>query len=170
MVISSSLALSSGVTENWKDDVCCAYGAPAATRAVECIYVCCFHILWFLPAQLMGIREDPYEFFIDMFKLALAMQLSTAAVVFYGTELGLGLDAGDAFRAVGGLFLGYFLRLGIKIEHLVGDEGHHIWLTHCDFCATGTIVMHVLTWISMPVAILMLCCTGDSPGLAAMPC
>lgn len=69
--------------------------------------------------QLMGIREDPYTFFIDMFKLALMLQLLSAAVVFYGVELGLGLDAGDGYRAVTGLALGYFLRLSIKIENLV---------------------------------------------------
>lgn len=68
---------------------------------------------------MMGIMEDPYEFFIDMVKIALALQLGTAALVFYGAELGLGLDAGDGFRAVAGLALGYFLRLGIKIENLV---------------------------------------------------
>ncbi|KAF6262904.1 hypothetical protein COO60DRAFT_1493333, partial [Scenedesmus sp. NREL 46B-D3] len=68
--------------------------------------------------ELLGIREDPYAFFLDMFKLALGLQLGSAALVFYGAELGLGLDAGDAFRAVGGLCLGYSLRLGIKIEHL----------------------------------------------------
>ncbi|WIA18279.1 hypothetical protein OEZ85_009746 [Tetradesmus obliquus] len=68
--------------------------------------------------QMMGISDDPYAFFLDMFKLALGLQLGSAALVFYGSELGLGLDAGDAFRAVGGLALGYFLRLGIKIETL----------------------------------------------------
>lgn len=72
----------------------------------------------------MGIQEDPYTFFIDMFKLALTMQLLSAAVVFYTAELGLGLAAGDAFRAVAGLTLGYFLRLSIKIEHLVSSYRH----------------------------------------------
>jgi hypothetical protein len=42
--------------------------------------------------------------------------------VLNGAELGLGLDAGDAFRAVGGLTLGYLLRLGIKIEQLVRER------------------------------------------------
>jgi hypothetical protein len=70
----------------------------------------------------MGITEEPYAFFLDMFKLALGLQLGSAALVFYGAELGLGLDAGDAFRAVGGLALGYFLRLGIKVEHLVSTQ------------------------------------------------
>lgn len=80
------------------------------------LVVCCTPAL----LQVMGIREDPYEFFLDMFKLALALQLGSAGLVFYGAELLLGLDAGDGFRAVAGLALGYFLRLGIKIEHLVG--------------------------------------------------
>jgi hypothetical protein len=78
--------------------------------------------------QILGIREDPYAFFLDMFKLALGLQLGSAALVFYGSELGLGLDAGDAFRAVGGLALGYFLRLGIKIEQLVSI----FLLSRCD--------------------------------------
>eukprot|EP00879_Flechtneria_rotunda_P023515 GHRR01024877.1.p1 GENE.GHRR01024877.1~~GHRR01024877.1.p1 ORF type:complete len:196 (+),score=75.35 GHRR01024877.1:491-1078(+) len=68
--------------------------------------------------QSMGVEEDPYDFFIGMMKLALGLQLASAAVVFYAAELGFHLDAGGAFRAVGGLFLGYFLRLGIRVEHL----------------------------------------------------
>jgi hypothetical protein len=67
----------------------------------------------------MGIDEDPYEFFLDLFRLALVFQLVAAGLVFYTVELGLGGDAGDAFRAVGGLLLGYTLRLVIKVEQLV---------------------------------------------------
>jgi hypothetical protein len=102
--------------------------------------------------QILGIREDPYAFFLDMFKLALGLQLGSAALVFYGSELGLGLDAGDAFRAVGGLTLGYFLRLGIKIEQLV-SKGHAVLVessVRCVWCA--------------PVPALHMCCVGLNPG------
>jgi hypothetical protein len=71
----------------------------------------------------MGINEDPYEFFLDLFRLSLVFQLAAAGLVFYTVELGLGGDVGDAFRAVGGLLLGYTLRLGIKVEQLVSGEG-----------------------------------------------
>jgi hypothetical protein len=67
----------------------------------------------------MGLQEDPYTFFLDLIRLALLFQLAAAGLVFYATELGLGGNAGDAFRAVGGLLLGYTLRLGIKVEQLV---------------------------------------------------
>jgi hypothetical protein len=70
----------------------------------------------------MGIQEDPYDFFLDLFRLSLVFQLGAAALVFYTVELGLGGNAGDAFRAVGGLLLGYTLRLGIKVEQLVGTD------------------------------------------------
>lgn len=69
--------------------------------------------------QSMGIDEDPYEFFLDLFRWALVFQLVAAGLVFYTVELGLGGNVGDAFRAVGGLLLGYTLRLGIKVEQLV---------------------------------------------------
>lgn len=68
--------------------------------------------------QSMGIQEDPYDFFLDLFRLSLVFQLGVAALVFYTVELGLGGNAGDALRAVGGLLLGYTLRLGIKVEQL----------------------------------------------------
>jgi hypothetical protein len=71
----------------------------------------------------MGLQEDPYTFFLDLIRLALLFQLAAAGLVFYVTELGLGGDAGDAFRAVGGLLLGYTLRLGIKVEQLVSWQG-----------------------------------------------
>lgn len=76
---------------------------------------CMLHLF----VQSMGIDEDPFEFFLDLFRLSLVFQLGAAALVFYTVELGLGGNAGDAFRAVGGLFLGYMLRLGIKVEQLV---------------------------------------------------
>ncbi|KAF8061897.1 hypothetical protein HT031_004157 [Scenedesmus sp. PABB004] len=68
--------------------------------------------------ELMGIREDPYDFFVDLFKTALALQLLSGGLAFYGAQLGAGLDAGGALRCVAGLALGYGLRLGIKIEQL----------------------------------------------------
>lgn len=67
----------------------------------------------------MGVEEDPLTFFIDLVKVATCVQLITCAVVFYGAELGLHLDAGAALRATAGLGLGYFSRIFIKIERLV---------------------------------------------------
>lgn len=66
----------------------------------------------------MGVDEDPLSFFIDLLKYSLMVQLLTSAVVFYGVELGLHMDAGEALRAVSGLLLGYFLRIFLKVEQL----------------------------------------------------
>jgi hypothetical protein len=68
----------------------------------------------------MGSEEDPYAFFLDLLKAAAGLQLLLAGGAFYATQLGLGGDAGDGFRVVAALFLGYGLRIFIKIEHLVG--------------------------------------------------
>ncbi len=72
--------------------------------------------------QLMGVSQDPYSFFMDLLRGALALQLGSAAALFYGAELGAGLDSGAALRCVAGLGLGYMLRLGIKIEQLVSSS------------------------------------------------
>lgn len=42
----------------------------------------------------MGISEDPLAFFTDLLRLGAALQLVSAAVLFYGAELGAGMDAG----------------------------------------------------------------------------
>lgn len=44
-----------------------------------------------------------------------------AAALFYGTELGLGGDAGDGLRCVGSFAAGLFLRAFIPVEQLVGS-------------------------------------------------
>lgn len=80
-------------------------------------------LLPLLSMQSMGIQQDPYDFFLDLFRLALVFQLVAAGLVFYTMELGLGGNVGDAFRAVAGLLLGYSLRLGIKVEQLVSNRG-----------------------------------------------
>lgn len=84
----------------------------------------------------MGIQEDPYDFFLDLFRLSLVFQLGAAALVFYTVELGLGGNAGDAFRAVGGLLLGYTLRLGIKVEQLVGTTAWVVVACACFDCSS----------------------------------
>ena len=71
--------------------------------------------------QAAGSQEDPYEFFLDLVKSAMVVQLGTAAALYYGCEVGLGYDSGDGFRVVTALFLGYFLRIFVKIELLVSD-------------------------------------------------
>jgi hypothetical protein len=60
---------------------------------------------------------------MDLVKLAMGVQLATAAALFYGCEVGLGYDSGDGFRVVSALFLGYFLRIFVKIEVLVSYFG-----------------------------------------------
>jgi len=69
--------------------------------------------------EAAGSQEDPYEFFLDLVKSAMVVQLGTAAALYYGCEVGLGYDSGDGFRVVTALFLGYFLRIFVKIELLV---------------------------------------------------
>ena len=72
----------------------------------------------------------------DLVKIACALQLASAAALFYGCELGLHLDAGDSFRAVGGLALGYFARIFIPIEQLVRAGGVVCnGCVRCLFCA-----------------------------------
>ncbi|GBF89280.1 hypothetical protein Rsub_02157 [Raphidocelis subcapitata] len=69
--------------------------------------------------QSMGSSEEPFAFFIDLVKIACALQLASAGLLFYGCQLGLHLDTGDSLRAVAGLGLGYFARIFIPIEQLV---------------------------------------------------
>ncbi|PNW83187.1 hypothetical protein CHLRE_06g310350v5 [Chlamydomonas reinhardtii] len=67
----------------------------------------------------VGIEEDPLAFFTDLLRLGTALQLGSAAVLFYGAELAGGYDAGEAFRCVGGLALGYLSRPFFKVEQLL---------------------------------------------------
>ncbi|KAG2436067.1 hypothetical protein HYH02_011578 [Chlamydomonas schloesseri] len=67
----------------------------------------------------VGIEEDPLAFFTDLLRLGTALQLGSAAVLFYGAELAGGYDAGEAFRCVGGLALGYLTRPFFKVEQLL---------------------------------------------------
>lgn len=59
----------------------------------------------------------------DLVKIACALQLASAGLLFYGCQFGLHLDAGDSLRAVAGLGLGYFARIFIPIEQLVRARG-----------------------------------------------
>ncbi|KAG1654929.1 hypothetical protein FOA52_004715 [Chlamydomonas sp. UWO 241] len=67
----------------------------------------------------MGIDADPFSFFIELIKIATVMQLVSGAALFYGAELLGGYDAGEAWRLVGGLGLGYCLRPFFKMEQLL---------------------------------------------------
>ncbi len=48
----------------------------------------------------MGISEDPLAFFTDLLRLGAALQLGTTALLFYGAELGAGMDAGGWVRGL----------------------------------------------------------------------
>lgn len=67
----------------------------------------------------LGVEDDPLEFFLDLIKVMLFLQLITCGVVFYSTELFGSYDAGEAFRATSGLALGYMIRPAIKIDQLL---------------------------------------------------
>lgn len=50
----------------------------------------------------VGIEEDPLAFFTDLLRLGTALQLGSAAVLFYGAELAGGYDAGGGGGGGGG--------------------------------------------------------------------
>lgn len=43
----------------------------------------------------LGVHDDPLEFFMDLLRLATALQLLSGGALFYGAELCGGLDSGD---------------------------------------------------------------------------
>ncbi|EFJ52224.1 hypothetical protein VOLCADRAFT_120398 [Volvox carteri f. nagariensis] len=69
--------------------------------------------------QSLGVSEDPLTFFVDLLRLATALQLLSAGALFYGVELWGGLDSGEAFRCVCGLAAGYLSRPFFKVEQLL---------------------------------------------------
>ncbi|KAL6750123.1 hypothetical protein V8C86DRAFT_2821106 [Haematococcus lacustris] len=69
--------------------------------------------------EAIGNEQDPYEFFLEVVKLACSLQLITCGCMFYGVELWGHLDAGEAFRATIGLALGYMTRPLLQVEVLL---------------------------------------------------
>ncbi|KAG2483562.1 hypothetical protein HYH03_017569 [Edaphochlamys debaryana] len=67
----------------------------------------------------MGISEDPLDFFVDLLRIATAAQLLSAGALFYGAEWLGHLDAGEAFRCVAGLGVGYLSRPFFRVEQLL---------------------------------------------------
>lgn len=63
-------------------------------------------------------RSQALPFLYDLVRTAAAVQLATAALVFYGAEFFFGLDSGEAWRCVCGLGVGYLARLVIPVESL----------------------------------------------------
>ncbi|PNH03128.1 hypothetical protein TSOC_010834 [Tetrabaena socialis] len=69
--------------------------------------------------RTLGVEEDPLTFFVDLLRVATALQLGSAAVLFYGSEVWGGLDTGEAFRCVAGLGAGYLSRPLFRVEQLL---------------------------------------------------
>ncbi|GIL83151.1 hypothetical protein Vretifemale_11961 [Volvox reticuliferus] len=69
--------------------------------------------------QSLGVNEDPLAFFVDLLRLGTALQLLSGGLLFYGVELGVGLDSGEAFRCVCGLAAGYLSRPFFRVEQLL---------------------------------------------------
>jgi len=69
--------------------------------------------------QSLGLPpSQALPFLFDLVRLAAGAQLAAAAAVFYGAEFFGGLDAGQAWRCVLGLCVGYAARLAIPVEAL----------------------------------------------------
>ncbi|GLI59971.1 hypothetical protein VaNZ11_002029 [Volvox africanus] len=69
--------------------------------------------------QSLGVSEEPLAFFVDLLRLGTTLQLLSAALLFYGMELGVGLDSGEALRCVCGLTAGYLSRPFFRVEQLL---------------------------------------------------
>ena len=70
--------------------------------------------------ESLGIQEDALSFFKGILKVAAIIQLFLCGMVFYGSELYLHYDAGESFRAVLGLMLGFGAGMFTNTDKLFG--------------------------------------------------
>jgi len=69
--------------------------------------------------EALGINEDPFDFFVEVVKLATFLQFVAVGMAFYSTELWAHADAGAAVRVSGGLLLGFLTRPAFKVEQFM---------------------------------------------------
>lgn len=69
--------------------------------------------------RTIGVEEKPYSFLLGVLQYVSIIHLITATLLFYGTELGLHYDGGEAFRAVSGFGLGLVTRPFVRSEIVV---------------------------------------------------
>jgi hypothetical protein len=69
--------------------------------------------------RAIGVEEKPYSFLLGVLQYVSIIHLITATLLFYGTELGLQYDGGEAFRVVSGFGLGLVTRPFVRSEIVV---------------------------------------------------